>query len=180
MVIIIKRRRGLCGKKSDKCFDAEDITKLAQNRRSPLGIDKATLEKATHLILAHHTSTNCISKIKAEGLICRKDGNCAIEDGSYTDKGSVYLSSRVDSYYCDRAIEAHGGKRCIIIVEVEKSALEEDENAIASKSLLVTKIDKLVHSLSFGACKFRGNISKNQLKNSLSLIKGSCIKNGRF
>jgi hypothetical protein len=141
-----------------KCFDPKDIA-LPWSKRSahlpPRSIDE--LRQATHLLLAHHTTDIFLSSIRRDGLSPSAVTGLSIADRLESDLECVYLASRHDTFYFQRAVDQYGGEGLVVLVQVETEDLLADENMLSpSERDALQPLEQLYRSLCAGACKHRG------------------------
>lgn len=152
-----------------KCFYSEDLNRRKGDRRaSGLNICFEEFKKITHLQLIHSTTSVFLDNILENGLLPSSATGNEIEDNLSTDLECIYLSAAFDYHYIKRAVEKYGGEGIVVLVEVEKALLEADENSISQDNLQgqILLNEKLLYdslSFIFGACKYRGIISPENI-----------------
>ncbi len=148
-----------------ECFDPSDLKLNSLNRsyRGPRSLQD--IIDAKYLILAHCTSSVFLDNIKKEGIIPDLFQERCKEDNLPSDNKCVYLLSRVDKLYADSVVNTHGGEALFVVVRVELTSLEADENTITPnlKKKNLPQIELLFRSLNFGQCKHRGLIPPSQI-----------------
>jgi hypothetical protein len=125
----------------------------------------ADLMACRRVPLLHFTPSTFLESIVARGLLPSSYTGNGIADGLQTDPDCVYLCTRIDYKYWNRACKAHGGRGITVWVSLPPSILEPDENAIsADASARLSRSEALHLSLTlWGACKHRGAISQRRM-----------------
>lgn len=147
-----------------ECFDPFDLKRDFFTRRSREPRSLQEMKNAKHIVLAHFTSSLFLEEIKKQGLIPDTYKKRAMQDGLPSDTECVYLAVKMDTFYINRALENHGGEALVVVVKVELSSLEADENTIAPLRIKNLSRDEMLYeSLCFGQCKHRGVIPPSRI-----------------
>lgn len=143
-----------------ECFDPFDFKRDFFTRRSREP-SLQEMKNAKYIVLAHFTSSVFLEEIKKQGLIPDIFKKRVVQDGLPSDTECVYLSAKLDKFYINRALENHGGTALIVVVKVELTSLEADENTITpSRINNLSPNEILYESLCLGQCKHKGKISQ--------------------
>jgi len=131
-----------------------------------MGLTPENLRSQPRIRLAHGTSSVVASAIRLEGLKTQSEGAKAIADGLKTNPGFVYLKSKLDFHYFDRAINEMGGEPLLVVVEVPIERLDGDENwfSEAEDFSKYSRSERLIRSLQRGQCKHLGSIPPDQIR----------------
>ena len=141
-------------------FQSADIATTWDRRPNRVPREHQALLHATHLVLAHATSTTLLGAIRREGLRPNAGRRMPTDEVVTSDESSVYLMAVWDGFYAERAVRFHGGEATILIVRVPIDRLEADEAMISPANHgKGTLIANLHVSLCGGVCKHRGGIA---------------------
>ena len=141
-------------------FQSADIATAWDHRPNRVPRELQALVHATHLVLAHATSTTLLGAIRREGLQPNAGRRMPTDEMVASDESSVYLMAVWDSFYAERAVRFHGGEAAILIVRVPIDRLEADEAMISPANRGTgTLVANLHVSLCGGACKHRGRVA---------------------
>lgn len=146
-----------------ECFDPFDLKRdfFIRRSREP---SLQEIKNAKYIVLAHFTSSVFLEEIKKQGLIPDTFKKRVVQDGLPSDTEYVYLSVKLDKFYINRALENHGGTALIVVVKVELTSLEADENTIAPSRIKNLSSDEMLYeSLCFGQCRHKGTISPSKI-----------------
>jgi hypothetical protein len=147
------------------CFDPLDLKRDFFNRRSRGPNSIQEMKDAKYLVLGHFTSSVFLVEIKKRGLLPDTYQERSVRDGDLpSDPCCVYLSVRLDKFYIDRAVKYYGGEGLVVVVKVERTLLEADEQAVAPANRKNLSHNELLYlSLCFGQCKHKGPILPTQI-----------------
>jgi endonuclease III len=153
-------------KKVLNCFDPADLTRDLLDRKSGLPASSAAeVLSATHLVLAHITSSNLLPAITQQGVLPHRGEGRAIGDNLPSTPDCVYLSSTLDHFYFERATKRFGGVGAVVVVEVNRERIEPDENALTDRDRENWSPEQqLFQSLKFGSCRHKGAIPPSQFR----------------
>ena len=142
-----------------RCFYADDVLRDWSSYRSGGPSSLNELREAPSLILGHMSSSTFLPSIITKGLAPDTGRERASKDQLYSDPDCVYLLTRFDRFYLNRATQSHGGEPIILEVQAKRSRLVADENALSPARMKdVDQDTALYESMCFGACKHRGPI----------------------
>jgi len=125
---------------------------------------KRELLQCTTVVLAHQTSEKNLHNIEKLGILPAGDERIQrVKDRIETDPFSVYLVGNIDSTYFRRVQVDHNGIGIAIIVNVNISDLEGDENT-DPRSKELHGVDSLIITLGnpMRTCKHIGFIEPNK------------------
>lgn len=147
-----------------ECFRPADLLVPWHDRRVRVPDSVNELTKATHLDVAHFTSSTVIPTIRKLGLLPGAGTSRSIADGLHSEPDAVYLASGVDKFYFERAVKAHGGVGVAVVVRVPMSLLRADANILTPRSgERPDDLEALHSSLLAGACRHAGPISPSSI-----------------
>jgi len=146
-----------------ECFDPFDFKRDFFDRRSREP-SLQEMKNAKYIVLAHFTSSVFLEEIKTQGTRPDTFKKRVIQDGLPSDTKYTYLSVKLDKYYINRALENYGRAALIVVVKVELTSLEADENTIAPSRIKNFLPDEMLYeSLCFGQCRHKGTIPPSEI-----------------
>lgn len=139
-------------------------------------IEYKEFDKAGTLVLGHFTTSIFLDKILENGLQPpAKTGKYSNDDMIVPgDEHYIYLAAHYDNVFSKNAVERYGGDQILILIEIDKSALELDDlNQKYSKENVNLKDQEELHKALtqniFAQCRTKTEIRPSQIVKALQL-----------